>query len=750
MLQPKWLKNLNSEQLKAVTYPDRSLFVLAGPGTGKTKTLTNRIAYLLEQKNIKSENILAITFTNNAAKEMKKNLKKIVNTEFYNLTIKTFNDLSTQILRKYIDKLNFGMDSSFAIISENEGQSIIKENMKKLGINKDSYKVLEIQSYISKIKKQFAKKEIVNNILTNETDDLLLKKEYNEINFISPEMKKIYDEYCHFFKTNNLVDCDDLIIYSYQLLKNNHSVASFYQKKFAYLLVDECQDIDLIQYKLIKIIGKKSVIFLAGDPNQTIYRFKYKDVICQMLFEKDFKADMYTLNANYRSTQNILSKANMLIGHNYESQTNQPFQKELQSVYDSGEQVVYNDFLTAKQEAKYITKKIKDLIKTGKYNYNDICILYRINNLGTDIENHFLLDNIPYFIKNSYSFYQKKEIKDMIAYIHVVLSNKHNFFLKRIINIPKRQIGIKTMEFLEDIAKQHNISSLLETIDYIPPDRNNKAKFVNFKKTLEMIQDIIFNDDTTNLSNIIEKIDDIIGYSRMLNEQEEKLSHYNNYDKKLANQEKKANIIRLQEIFSHEDLNHKGTFLEKLRIVLDKISLFNEDKLINDKNKVVLSTIKKTKGLEFKVVFAIGFEDQIFMENLLDKKNSDSSSPPSEILIKEARSLAYLAITRAKELLYISSSGSRYLLGHRFFLKPVSFIKEMHLISYFNKKIDKYFSNKPSYRIGDQLIHQTFGQGVLLSIQKNIATISFDDENHGVKKILITHFSLMKSDNTNL
>ncbi|MDW3617528.1 MAG: ATP-dependent helicase [Candidatus Phytoplasma pruni] len=748
MLQPKWLKNLNSEQLKAVTYPDRSLFVLAGPGTGKTKILTNRIAYLLEQKHVKSENILAITFANNAAKEMKKNLKKIVNTEFYNFTIKTFNTLSAQILRKYIDKLNLGMESSFTIISETEGQSIIKENMKKLGIDKDSYKVLEIQSYISKIKKQIAKKKIVNNIPTNETDDLLLKKEYNEINFISPEMKQIYDEYCHFLKTNNLVDCDDLIIYSYQLLKNNPSVASFYQQKFAYLLVDEFQDIDLIQYKLIQIIGKKSVIFLAGDPNQTIYRFKDKDVICQMLFEKDFNAAIHTLSANYRSTQNILSKANMLIGHNYESQPDQPFQQELQSVYDYGEKVVYNDFLTAKQEAKYITKKIQDLIETGKYNYNDICILYRINNLGTDIENHFLLGNMPYSIKNSYSFYQKKEIKDIIAYIRVVLSNKQNFFLKRIINMPKRKIGIKTVKFLEDIAKQHNISSLLESIDYIPQDHNNKAKFVHFKKTLEMIQDIIFNDDTTNLSNIIEKIDDIIGYSRMLNEQEEKLSHYNNYNKKLANQEKKTNIIRLQEIFSHEDLNHKGTFLEKLRIVLDKISLFNEDELINDKNKVVLSTIKKTKGLEFKVVFAIGFEDQIFMENLLDKKNS-GSSPPSETLIKEARSLAYLAITRAKELLYISSSGSRFLLGHHFFLKPVSFIKEMQLISYFNKKIDKYFANKHSYRIGDKLIHQTFGQGVLLSIQKNIATISFD-ENHGVKKILISHSSLMKSDNTNL
>ncbi|XXP77515.1 MAG: ATP-dependent helicase [Lettuce witches'-broom phytoplasma] len=749
MLQPKWLKNLNSEQLKAVTYPDRSLFVLAGPGTGKTKTLTNRIAYLLEQKNVKSENILAISFSNNAVREMKKNLKKTVNTEFYNLTIKTFNALSTQILRKYIDKLNFGMDSSFTIISATEGQSIIKENMKKLGIDKDSYKVLEIQNYISKIKKQIAKKEIVNNIPTNEKDDLFLKKEYNEINFISPEMKQIYDEYCHFLKTNNLVDCDDLIIYSFQLLKNNPSVASFYQQKFAYLLVDEFQDIDLIQYKLIQIIGKKSVIFLAGVPNQTIYRFKDKDVIRQMLFEKDFNAAIHTLNANYRSTQNILSKANMLIGHNYESQPDQPFQQALQSVYDSGEKVVYNDFLTAKQEAKYIAKKIKDLIETGKYNYNDICILYRINNLGIDIENHFLLDNIPYSIKNSYSFYQKKEIKDMIAYIRVVLSNKQNFFLKRIINIPKRQIGIKTVEFLEDIAKQHNISSLLEAIDYIPQDHNNKAKFVHFKKTLEMIQDIIFNDDTTNLSNIIEKIDDIIGYSRMLNEQEEKLSHYNNYDKKLANQEKKANIIRLQEIFSHEeDLNHKGTFLEKLRIVLDKISLFNEDELINDKNKVVLSTIKKTKGLEFKVVFVIGFEDQIFMENSLDKKNSDSP-PPSETLIKEARSLAYLAITRAKELLYISSSGSRFLLGHHFFLKPVSFIKEMQLISYFNNKIDKYFANKHSYRIGDKLIHQTFGQGVLLSIKKNIATISFD-ENHGVKKILISHSSLMKSDNTDL
>ncbi|MEC4558666.1 MAG: ATP-dependent helicase ['Conium maculatum' witches'-broom phytoplasma] len=748
MLQPKWLKNLNSEQLKAVTYPDRSLFVLAGPGTGKTKTLTNRIAYLLEQKNVKSENILAITFANNAAKEMKKNLKKTVNNEFYNLTIKTFNALSTQILRKYIDQLNFGMDSSFTIISETEGQSIIKENIKKLGIDKDSYKVVEIQSYISKIKKQLTKKEIVNNIPTNETDDLLLKKEYNEINFISPEMKQIYDEYCHFLKTNNLVDCDDLIIYSYQLLKNNPSVAAFYQQKFTYLLIDEFQDIDLIQYKLIQIIGKKSVIFLAGDPNQTIYRFKDKDVICHLLFEKDFNAAIHTLNANYRSTQNILNKANMLIGHNYESQPEQPFQKELQSVYDSGEKVVYNDFLTAKQEAKYITKKIKDLIETGKYNYNDICVLYRINHLGTDIENHFLLDNIPYSIKNSYSFYQKKEIKDMIAYIRVALSNKQNFFLKRIINIPKRQIGIKTVEFLEDIANQHHISSLLEAIDYIPQDHNNKAKFVHFKKTLEMIQDIIFNDDTTNLSNIIEKIDDIIGYSRMLNEQEEKLSHYNNYDKKLANQEKKANIIRLQEIFSQEDLNNKGTFLEKLRIVLDKISLFNEDELINDKNKVVLSTIKKTKGFEFKVVFAIGFEDKIFMENLLDKKNADSS-PPSETLIKEARSLAYLAITRAKELLYISSSGSRFLLGQHFFLKPVSFIQEMQLISYFNKKIDKYFANKHSYRIGDKLIHQTFGQGVLLSIQKNIATISFD-ENHGVKKILISHSSLMKSDNTNL
>ncbi|WP_323847637.1 MAG: ATP-dependent helicase [Phytoplasma sp.] len=735
----KWLNNLNEEQIKAIISNEKKIYLQAGAGTGKTTTLTNKIIHYINEFNIKGENILAITFTNNAAKEMKERLKQMIPSQtFPYLTISTFHAFGYSFLKKNIHKFNLKFNSLFVIIDEREANKIIREQINVLNLDKNKYNAQKLQKKILQMKNDKIKKQILSEI---NLGNIYCHTNKNLKLFFSEEENRIFDFYNKYLEKNNLLDFDDLIIYTYQLLKNNSSLAYFYQKKFSHILIDEFQDIDLIQYQIIKLIGEDNFIFAVGDSNQNIYSFRGSDSSCNDLFLQDFSVQKLALTRNYRSTKNILDKANLLIKNNYNKDDNR-FQINLKSNNFFGEKVVYKRFSDASKEAKFISNKIRDLVNNQNYSYKDIAILFRLNALSKEIENSLFIHNIPYFIRGSITLFQRKEIKDFVAYLKVLLFNKNDFYFKRIINVPRRQIGYKTIMKLEQIAIQKQMS-LFEAMDHISDDDNIKIKINNLKKIFNKLSDVFYDEQKCNLSNVLSLIDENIKYSEILDKDKDRFA-------KNDNEKIKKNLSELKKIFIAEDQKQtNNTFLEKLSLLLNKITLSNEKESDDEIPQVLLSSIHKVKGLEFKIVFSVGWDANIFKDG---KHDNDSD------LFKEERRIAYVAITRAKELLYLTSAKIRFFLREKELSEPVSFLKEMKLITdnsfVFNDNIlskfkqDKNISNNKVtnqvlYRIGDKIMHEIFGKGTILSINKEILTIVFAKP-HGIKKILMHHRSWKK------
>ncbi|QTX02915.1 ATP-dependent DNA helicase [Candidatus Phytoplasma luffae] len=728
-------QNLNQNQLEAVFSKEKAIYLHAGAGTGKTTTLTRRILYLINDLNIKAENILAITFTNNAAQEMKERLKKNVDPKnFDNLTISTFHSLGYQILRKNISKLNLDLGNNLYIADESKSQSVIKDIIKKLNLDKERFKYSRLKKNFAKIKNNEVKKKILNELEQKMQNEEWFTP-YDDYTYdnLSSEEKQIFNLYKEFLKKNNLLDFNDLLIYSYQLLQKDKSITSFYNEKFKYILIDEFQDIDLIQYNIIKLIGKNNFIFVVGDPNQNIYSFRGANILCNELFIRDFKAHKINLNFNYRSTQNILDKANLLIQNNHNPK-DKSFQNVLKNNSFIGEPVIYKHFINENQEAEFISETIKKLISKHHYNYHDIIILYRMNQLYKHIENIFITKNIPYIAQNVTSLYQQTVVKDFVSYLKVLMDPNNDIDLKRIINVPSRKIGIKTINKLEQMANEKNIS-LFQAMQNLSDDDNIKPKINNFLNLFYDLQKIFSDENQCNLDNVIKLINEKINYSELLSQKT------NNKD---SNSQKDKIIDRLnnlQKIFSIENEEQKtGSFLEKLNILLNKISLSSNENQTEQSNKVLLSSIHKAKGLEFKIVFAIGWEQNIFFNSDENKKKN---------VEKEERRIAYVAITRAKELLYITSVKNRFLKGKHIINEPICFLKEMKLFSdnsFTNKnhKFNQYQTKKNNiYQDGDRVQHNKFGQGIVISATNDLLTISFKLP-HKIKQILITHPSLTK------
>ncbi|MDV3198235.1 MAG: UvrD-helicase domain-containing protein [Vigna little leaf phytoplasma] len=750
----EYLKQLNQEQLEIVNSTAKnSIYVIAGAGTGKTRTLTHRIAFLIKYLNIPSEKILAVTFTNNAAQEMKQRIKEMCGDHsFFNLTVTTFHALGYKILKNYIKYLDFDLNSNltsdFSIIDESESKKIIKKCIKDLGLDKNHYLANDVQKNIFLTKIGMIKQKILSEIEQNcqyEEYEEWFVNNYRTVKFKSPEYQIIYQNYEYYLRRNNLIDFDNLIIYSYQLLSNYQEVAEFYQKKFNYVLIDEFQDIDLIQYQIIKLISQKKQVLAVGDPNQNIYSFRGADILCSNLFLQDFKASIKHLTQNYRSTNNILAKANLLINFNYCKKDND-FRNFLKSNLDNGPDVIYQHFENSEQEAQFILENIKALL-SNNYQYKDIAILYRLNHLNRDIENLLITANIPYRIQGYVSLYKKKEIKDIIAYLQILMNPQKDFYLKRIINIPSRNIGNKTVAVLEQIAEQKKIT-LFEAIEFVSKsdcvNKHLQKKIKSFYNIFQKLKEIFDNAEICNLSNVIFLIDETINYSRKLNLiQNVKLD---------INHDINANLQQLQNILSSIDKISEGNFKEKIISFLEKITLFNEE--TNDiqiNNHIILSSIHKAKGLEFKVVFTIGWEESVFNA---DKENDFINDNVQSF--EEERRLAYVAITRAKELLYISSAKERIILGKLCISKPISFIKEMKLnkksnyYRYRNKYCLKMPKSSPKsifdfYRIGSKLKHDIFGTGTVISFdeKQKIVVIVFEPP-HGIKKFTTATSALSK------
>jgi DNA helicase II / ATP-dependent DNA helicase PcrA len=687
-----WLATLNESQLKAVIHPGGPLFVVAGAGTGKTKTLTSRIAYLI-MNGVESKRILAVTFTNKAAREMKQRVIEMTGPHAMSVWLYTFHAFGLQILRNHIAELPYGYRPNFTVIDEDDGKKIIQDQIKELGLDTKEYSIRLLKNLISLYK-------------SNRMDG-----------FERTDEEKIYQKYQDYLKENQLLDFDDLLLYTLELLEEIPSVRERYQFHFEHVLVDEFQDTDAIQYKILKILGTKHKnVFVVGDPDQSIYAFRGANYENAKLFEKDFGAEKIILEQNYRSTNQILKAANQLIQYNF----NRPSAKNLESDLGVGEPPIYHHAESDYRETFFVVNEIHKLIQRG-YQYDDIAVLYRNNALSRLFEDSFIKSSIPYIIYGGLSFYERKEIKDAIAYIRVILDQSQDFYLKRIINVPKRSIGLVSLQKLEQQARELGVS-MFDAIDYVKVTPQAKSSLLDFKKLiLEMNQDF---SDMVELSQITPYLIEKTGYLEMLKAEGSEISD-----------DRINNLRELQSVFTRGDIYYEGSFVEKLTEQLDQIALYtDQDQDVEEFNHVKLSTYHQVKGLEFKVVFMVVMEENIF-------PSDRALMHPAEL--EEERRIAYVGITRSKEKLYMSYADKRMVYGSMRYSYPSRFIQESRV------KLDQpktiYEGDYVSHLLkqGDKVEHNVFGIGVVIRVDDDIATIAFAMP-HGIKKILESHPAIRK------
>ena len=689
------LDTLNDKQKEAVLHKDGPCLVLAGAGSGKTRVLTTRIAYLIEQ-GIPSYNILAITFTNKAAKEMKERINDLVPSNY--AFIGTFHSLGVKIIRENAYVL--GYDKNFSILDSDDVLSIIKRIMKDKIVSKDITPSF-VRNKISSIK---------NDMLTDDDIDRLFNSLEDKV------VKDVYYEYQDILKNNNSVDFDDLLLLPVKLFTKHKDILDSYQDKYKYILIDEYQDTNEVQYKLSKLLAKKyKNIFVVGDPDQSIYMFRGANYRNILNFEKDYKdASVILLEENYRSTNNILDAANSVIKNNKDRKS-----KNLWSTKGDGNKIEYLRAYDGKHEIQLVLDEINKLYNYG-YDYQDISVLYRTNAQARLVEEMFLKANIPYKVVGSYYFYARKEIKDLICYLRLIQNKDDDISLRRIINVPKRGIGEATINKLAMEAKDNNISMF---------DVISKGKELTFKN---MMLDLINKSESMSLTELI---DYILDNSGIRNEYESN-----------KNLENEIRLDNLEEFKSITKTFEERTGSVSLEDFLEEVALISDiSEHREETDAVTLMTMHSAKGLEFKIVFLVGMEDGIFPH-----QNSFYSKDGLE----EERRLCYVGITRAMDRLYISNAKRRMLYGKDVVNPPSRFIKEIddELIEIQNKnmmepeKIDKkkyYTDEDVLYKDGDIIEHDTYGRGVIISINNDILTVAFNKK-YGIKKLLKNYKGIRK------
>lgn len=695
------IDSLNDRQKEAVVNTDGPMLILAGAGSGKTKVLTTKVAYLIEEKNIDPNNILAITFTNKAAKEMKERIFKLEGNSAFYIQISTFHSFGLKILKENCELL--GYEKNFTILDSDDSLSIIKKIMKELNIDANKYNPKAIKNVISNNK---------NEIIDPEKYSLYVNTDFDEIAL------EVYRKYEKSLKINNAVDFDDLLILPLKLFNNNPGVLQKYQEKYKYVFIDEYQDTNEPQYILSKMISAKyKNITVVGDADQAIFTWRganYKNILN---FEKDYKdAKVVLLEENYRSTKTILNAANNVIKNNKVRK-----EKNLWTQNEEGSKITYYKAFDEKDESNYVVNEIKKLIEKG-VNPKDICVLYRANAQSRTVEEAFLTSNISYNIVGSYAFYNRKEIKDLIAYLKLIYNNKDDVSLLRVINYPKRGIGNKA---IENLAIKSNVldKSLYEVID--------SGKELDFKN---MIEEIKKEESHLTLTELIDMVLDKSGMKKSL-EDEKSIEA----DIRLENLEEFKSIAKAMEI--NEGIVSLEELLDKLALVSD----VSEQKNDNE-DKVTLMTMHAVKGLEYDYVFVVGVEEGLFPH---------SNSLESNDELEEERRLCYVAITRAKKKLYLINARSRILYGKVSSNVPSRFINEIsdeyietigkkEDINVFKPKIDKNkMMNKDNdLHPGDMVNHDKYGFGVVVTIDGSIATISFKRD--GLKKLMKNHKSIHK------
>src|SRR5574344_1955276 len=614
------IEGLNDKQKEAVLATDGPCLVIAGAGSGKTKVLTHKIAYLMQEKNVKPWNILAITFTNKASNEMKERIEKIVGDAVKDMWMGTFHSICVRILRKFIERI--GYSSSFIIFDSADQKTLVKECMKALQIDD----------------KMFTDKSILFEI-SNAKNDMLNPNEYSEKysgDFRKQTIGRVYSLYQSRLKENNAVDFDDIINLTIRILTENADVLEFYTDKFKYVLVDEYQDTNKAQFMLISIMASKyGNITVVGDNDQGIYSFRGADITNILNFEKDFPGTkIIKLEQNYRCTGNILKAANAVIKNNETK-----YEKKLWTENEEGKlpRMFCGD--NEYGEATFIVAQINNLRREEYSKYSDFAVLYRMNAQSRAIEDILRREDIPYKIVGGLKFYERKEIKDIIAYLRLIQNSADNLSLKRVINEPKRGIGKTSLEGIEEIAEKNNLS-MYEVIKKAETFGLNRV-FLNSREFVQAIEELIQEKDSISISELIKHTLNRTGYTKSL-EEENTVEAEN----RVENLEEFLTVaIEFEEESAENTLSE---FLEGITLSSDI------DDLDENAEMVTLMTLHSAKGLEFPTVFLVGMEEGIF-------PGYKSIGEPKEL--EEERRLCYVGITRAKENLFITCAKQRTIFG---------------------------------------------------------------------------------------
>lgn len=697
------LEQLNDRQREAVLYNEGPLLIIAGAGAGKTKTLTTKIAFLIEEKDVKPYNILAITFTNKAAKEMKDRLYTQIGSVASQLQVSTFHSFGLKLLRENYEVL--GYDKNFVIMDSDDSLTVVKKILKDMGYDPKIYNPRAIRNKISSCK---------NEMMTPEMYERYAVSDYEKV------IKEVYEKYNKKLLQNNSVDFDDLLLLPIELFKKNQNILEKYQDLYQYVLIDEYQDTNEAQYILTKMLSAKNRrITCVGDDSQSIYSFRganYKNILN---FEKDYKdAKTILLEQNYRSTSNILDAANQVIRNNKMRKD-----KNLWTSRGEGEKIKYYRSFNERDEAQYVIRKVKEMTNRG-IEYKDIAVLYRTNAQSRVLEEEMLKENLPYRVIGSFYFYSRKEIKDLIAYLRLIHNEKDNVSLLRVINTPKRGIGLKTIDNLTQKADE-NGTSIFEAID--------SGKELEFKKLIERLKEV---SQELTLTELIDKVLDASGLKQEL-ESEQSLEA----EVRLENLEEFKSITKSFE--EREGLISLEDFLLEISLISDV------EEYKDDPNRISLMTVHSVKGLEFDRVFVVGMEEGIFphMNSLME--NSE---------IEEERRLCYVAITRAKDELHIVNARRRTLFGKeqanpvsRFLSEIDKSLIETNVKEELPQKEEKqrivqsdmFREEEVDYQVGDFVYHESFGTGKVIEVTNTLVSVAFKHP-HGIKKLMKNHKKLSK------
>ena len=743
---------LNKPQKEAVFHTEGPLLILAGAGSGKTRVLTHRIAYLIEEKGVNPWNILAITFTNKAAEEMRQRVDSLVGIGAESIWVSTFHSMCVRILRRYIDRL--GYDNRFTIYDTDDQKTLMKEVCRKTDIDTKRFKERMLLSVISSAK-----------------NEMILPEEF-ELNaggdFVQLKIAKVYKEYEAQMRANNALDFDDLLVKTVQLLETQPDVRENYQERFRYIMVDEYQDTNTVQFRLVSLLaGKYRNLCVVGDDDQSIYKFRGANIRNILDFEKEFSdAKVIKLEQNYRSVGNVLEVANSVIRNNKGRK-----EKTLWTDNEKGEKIRLRQFDTAYDEAQFIAEDIKDETAQGA-NYSDHAVLYRTNAQSRLLEEKFVAMNIPYKIVGGINFYSRREIKDVLSYLKTIDNGKDDLAVRRIINVPKRGIGLTTINRIQESAAARGIGfyDALSAPDLIPGIGRSASKLDSFAALIEYFKGRSEESGVTDLlTEVIEKT----GYTESLEADDP--------------EELEARVQNIEELVSkaavyEESCSDRGErptlsgFLEEVALVADI------DSVAEDRDYVILMTLHSAKGLEFPHVYLAGMEDGLFPSYM-----SISGDDPEEL--EEERRLCYVGVTRAEEKLTLTCARMRLVRGERQYNSMSRFIKEMPsaLIDTgkreggfsqnvslgekrtYSSEVSGYkrsaYAQKPafaaiqkgsglmakkseglSYGVGDRVRHVKFGDGTVTEIKEGgrdyEVTVQFDTA--GVRKMFALFAKLIK------